>query len=84
MFTAFMNLEKVYEKVDRKGLWDVLKIYSMGGLIKGITQLNRRGCWGGCEKRVHDTTVDPILKKRGTEHSWVLNPSTDDSTVGRK
>lgn len=31
LFTAFMNLEKAIDKVDRKGFCDVLKIYGVGG-----------------------------------------------------
>ncbi len=31
LYGAFMDLEKVYDKVDREVLWNVLKIYGMGG-----------------------------------------------------
>ncbi len=34
---AFMDLEKVYDRVDREALWYVLKIYGVGGqLLEGI------------------------------------------------
>ncbi len=37
LFAAFMNLEKAYDRVDRKGLWDILRVYGVGGqLLKGI------------------------------------------------
>ncbi len=37
LFAAFMDLEKVYDRVDRKGLWDTLRVYGVGGqLLEGI------------------------------------------------
>ncbi len=37
LFAGFMVLEKAYDRVDRKGLWDVLRIYGVGGhLLEGI------------------------------------------------
>ncbi len=36
-FAAFMDLEKAYDRVDRKGLWDTLRVYGVGGqLLEGI------------------------------------------------
>ncbi len=37
LFAAFMDLEKAYDRVDRKGLWDTLRVYGVGGkLLEGI------------------------------------------------
>ena len=33
MYMGFMNLEKTYDKVDREALWEVLKIYDVGGKL---------------------------------------------------
>ncbi len=33
LYAAFMSLEKVYDKADREPLWNVLKIYGMGGQL---------------------------------------------------
>lgn len=38
LFVTFMDLEKAYEKIDRKGLWDALRIYRVGGhLLEGVS-----------------------------------------------
>ncbi len=38
-----MDLEKAYDRVDRKALWSVLKIYGVGGqLLKGIQAFYRQ------------------------------------------
>ncbi len=37
-----MDLEKAYNRVDRKGLWDVLRIYNVGGCLpRGIKSFNK-------------------------------------------
>ena len=37
LYAAFMDLEKAYDKVDWDALWEVLKIYGVGGqLLQGI------------------------------------------------
>ncbi len=34
---ALRDLEKAYDRVDRKGLWDTLRVYRVGGqLLEGI------------------------------------------------
>ncbi len=32
LFATFTDLKKAHDKVDREGLWDILKIYGMGGI----------------------------------------------------
>ncbi len=37
LFAAFMDLEKAYNRVYRKGLWDTLRVYGVGEkLFEGI------------------------------------------------
>ncbi len=33
LFAAFMDLEKAYDGADRKGLWDTLRVYGVGGKL---------------------------------------------------
>ncbi len=32
-FAAFMDLEKAYDRVDGKCLWDTLRVYGVGGIL---------------------------------------------------
>ena len=32
-FWAFMNLEKAYDKIDRHGMWQMLRVYGVGGKL---------------------------------------------------
>ncbi len=37
LFAAFMDLEKAYDRVDRKGLWERLRVYGVGRkLLEGV------------------------------------------------
>ena len=37
VYMAFMDLEKVYDTIDRNALWQVLRIYGVGGnLLKAV------------------------------------------------
>ncbi len=37
LFASFVDLEKAYDGVDRKGLWDTLRMYGVGRqLLEGI------------------------------------------------
>ncbi len=41
-FVAFMDLEKAYDTVDKKGLWDALREYGVGGhLLEGIKSFSK-------------------------------------------
>ncbi len=42
LYTAFMDLEKAYDRVGREALWSVLYIYIVGGqLLTGIQAFYR-------------------------------------------
>ncbi len=42
LYAVFTNLEKTYDRVGMEALWNVLKIYGVGGqLMEGIKAFNR-------------------------------------------
>ena len=37
VFCAFMDLEKAYDTIDRHGMWQMLRVYGVGGkLLKAV------------------------------------------------
>ena len=40
MYFAFLHLEKVYDRVDRDAVWNVLRLHGIGGrLLRGMKSL---------------------------------------------
>ena len=40
VYVGFMHLEKAYDRVNREALWQILKMYDMGGkLLNGIKSM---------------------------------------------
>ena len=40
MYIGFMDLEKVYDRINREVLWQVLRMYDVGGkLLNGIKSM---------------------------------------------
>ena len=47
VFWAFMDLEKAYDRVDREAMWDVLRLYGIGGKLLRAMQsfyVDSRAC----------------------------------------
>ena len=42
MYFAFLDLEKAYDRIDRKAMWRVLRIYGIGGRLGRIAELQIR------------------------------------------
>ena len=39
VFWAFMDLEKAYDTIDRHGMWQMLRVYGVGGkLLKAVVE----------------------------------------------
>ena len=51
VFWAFMDLEKAYDTIDRHGMWQMLRVYGVGGkLLKAVQNfyVDSRACvWVG-------------------------------------
>ena len=40
LYFAFLDLEKAYDRVDRDAVWNVLRLYGIGGrLLRGVKSL---------------------------------------------
>ena len=40
MYFTFLDLEKAYDRVDRDAMWNVLRLYGIGGrLVRGVRSL---------------------------------------------
>ena len=51
LYAAFMDLEKAYDRVDWNSLWDVLKIYGVGGTAVTGSQIFLSGSKCMCENK---------------------------------
>ncbi len=72
LYTAFMDLEKAYDRVDRKALWNVLKIYGVGRqLMEGIKAFYREAI--ACVK-VDGELSDSFATRVGVRQGCVMSP----------
>ncbi len=39
LYAACIDLEEAYDRVDRKGLWDILRVHGVGGALTGGDQV---------------------------------------------
>ncbi len=69
MYAAFMDLEKAYVRVDRKALWNVLKIYGVG--VEGIKVFYRE--MNTCIK-VDGELSDSFTVGVGVRQGCVMSP----------
>ena len=67
-----MDLEKAYDRVDREALWNVLKIYGVGGqLMEGIKAFYREA--SACVK-VDGELSDSFAVEVGVRQGCVMSP----------
>ena len=72
LYLCFVDLEKAYDRVDREGVWDVLKIYGVGGRnLKAV-----KSFYEGCEAcvRVDNSESDMFKVKVGLRQGCVMSP----------
>ena len=72
LYAAFMDLEKAYDRVDWKSLWDVLKIYGVGGqLLQGIKSFYKGA--NACVK-INGKLSESFCIKTGVRQGCVMSP----------
>ena len=72
LYAAFMDLEKAYDRVDWKSLWDVLKIYGVGGqLLQGIKSFYQGA--NACVK-INGELSESFCIKTGVRQGCVMSP----------
>ncbi len=70
--SAFMDLEKAYNRVDREALWSVLKIYGVGRqLLKGMQAFYRET---NASVRVGGEFSDSCAVEVGVRQGCVMSP----------
>merc|ERR1711895_129466 len=71
VYMAFMDLEKAYDRVDREALWQVLRIYGIGGrVLRGIMSFYVEG--KACV-RVGGEISESFEVKRGLRQGCVMS-----------
>ncbi len=72
LYAAFMDLEKAYDRVDRLALWDVLKIYGVGGkLLRAVKSFYEES--SACVK-ISGETSECFEIKVGLRQWCVMSP----------
>ena len=72
VWIAFMDLEKAYDRVDREALWQVLRIYGIGGrVLRGIMSFYVEG--KACV-RVGGELSESFEVKMGLRQGCVMSP----------
>ncbi len=67
-----MNLDMEYDRVDRKALWNMLKIYGVGGqLLKGIQAFYRKV---NASVRVGGEFSESFVVEVGVKQECVMSP----------
>ena len=72
VWVAFMDLEKAYDRVDREAMWQVMRIYGIGGkVLRGIMSFydEARAC-----VRVGNKVSESFEVKMGLRQGCVMSP----------
>ena len=72
LYLGFMDLEKAYDRVDRKGVWEVLEIYGIGG--RNLEAV--KSFYEGCEAcvRVENEESEMFKVNVGLRQGCVMSP----------
>ena len=72
MYFAFLDLEKAYDRVDRDAMWNVLRLYGIGGrLLRGVKSLyaGSKAC-----VRVGNEVSEWFPVREGLRQGCVMSP----------
>ena len=72
VFWGFMDLEKAYDRIDREGLWQMLRLYGLGGrLLRAVKSFyeSSRAC-----VRVGDSVSEWFPVRVGLRQGCVMSP----------
>ena len=72
LYAAFMDLEKAYDRVDRRALWDVLKIYGVGGKLLNAVKAFYENC--RAKVRVNYVESESFSISVGVKQGCVMSP----------
>ena len=72
LFVAFMDLEKAYDKVDRDGMWQGMRINGVGG--KGLRGIKRFYDDGRACVRVGSEACESFEVRMGLRQGCVMSP----------
>merc|ERR1712121_55348 len=71
-YVAFMDLEKAYDRVDREAMWQVMRVYGLGGrVLRGIMSFYEDG--KACV-RVGEKISESFEVKIGLRQGCVMSP----------
>ncbi len=75
LFAAFMDLEKAYDRTDRKGVWDTLRVYGVTGrLLEGIRSYENASASVGVNGELSDSFSVEVGVRQGCMMSpWLFN-----------
>ncbi len=79
LYATFMDLEITYDRIDRKALYNVLKVYGVGGqLMKGITFYREMNACVKVDGELRDSFVIEVGVRQGCVISpWLFNVFMD-------
>ncbi len=72
LYAAFMDLEKAYDRVDWLALWDVLKIYGVGGKL--LSAINSFYKDASAFVKISGETSEHFEIKVGLRQGCVMSP----------
>lgn len=76
VYVAFMDLEKAYDRVDREAMWQVMRVYGLGGrVLRGIMSFyeDGRACVRVGEKMSESFEVKMGLRQGCVMSPWLFN-----------